>query len=77
MGMLIEDPVAVFHIAGVDVVGMEAFVQGGTVISQLHHLASELRALVDHHSVRALVLQKRRGDLLACRPVRDYREKDL
>lgn len=59
MGMLIEDPVALLHIAGVDVVEVEALIQGGAVITQLHHLATELRALVDHHFVRTLVLWKR------------------
>lgn len=59
MGMLVEDPVAFLHIAGVDVVVVEALIQGGAVVSQLHHLASELRALINHHSVRTLVLWKR------------------
>lgn len=58
MGMLVEDPVAIHHIAGVDVIEMEALVQGGAIISQFHHLASELWALVDHHLMRTLVLQK-------------------
>lgn len=59
MGMLVEDPVAVHHVAGVDVAKVEAFVQGGAVISQLHHLTSELWALIDPQSVRALMLIKR------------------
>lgn len=56
--VLVKDPVAVRHVAGVDVVVMEAFVQGRAVVGQLHHLSPELWAFVDHHSVGALVLQK-------------------
>ncbi len=59
MGMLIEDPVTIHHVARVDVIRMEALEQGGAVISQLHHLACEFRALVDHHFMRALVLLKK------------------
>lgn len=59
MGMLVEDPVAIHHIAGVDVVEMEAFIQGGAVISQLLPMASELWTLIDYQSVRALMLIKR------------------
>lgn len=77
MGMLVKDPVTVAHVAGVDVVEMEAFVQGGAVISQLHHLACELWALVDHHFVRALVLQKRQGVLFASGVVKGYQKKRL
>lgn len=58
MWMLIEDPVT-SHIAGVDVTELETLIQGGAVIGQLHHLASKLWTLVDHHSVTALVLQNR------------------
>lgn len=64
MRVLIEDPVAIHGVAGVDVTEMEAFVQGGAVICQLHHLASKLWALVDHQPVRALVLMKGQGGLL-------------
>lgn len=77
MWMLVKDPVTVRHIAGVDVVVMEAFVQGRAVVSQLHHLSSKLWAFVDHHSVGALVLQKRRGDSLASREVRHYQKKHI
>lgn len=56
--MLVEDPVAIHYVAGVDVIEMEAFIQGGAVICQLHHLSSKFWALVDHQSVSALVLQK-------------------
>lgn len=72
MGVLIEDPVAVHHVAGVDVAEMEAFGQGGAVVSQLHRLASKLWALIDPQSVRALMLIKRWGDLLASRTVSDH-----
>lgn len=58
MWMLIEDPVT-SHVAGVDVTELETLIQGGAVICQLHHLASKLWTLVDHHSVTALVLQSR------------------
>lgn len=61
VGVLVEDPVAVLDLAGVDVVEVEAFEQRGAVVGQLHRLASELRALEDRHSVSALVLQRRRG----------------
>lgn len=57
MRMLVENPVAIHYIA-VDVIEMEAFIQGGAVVCQLHHLSSKFWALVDHQSVSALVLQK-------------------
>lgn len=56
--MLVEDPVAIHYVAGVDVVEVEAFIQGGAVIGQLHHLASKFWALIDHQPVRTLVLQR-------------------
>lgn len=61
MGVLVEDPVSVRDLARVNVVEVEAFVQRGAVVGQLHRLASELRALVDRHPVRALVLRRRRS----------------
>lgn len=75
MWMLVEDPVTVSHIAGVDIIVVETFIQGGAVICQIHHLASKLWALVEHHSVRALVLQKRY--LLASRAGKDFQKTNL
>lgn len=54
--VLVEDPVTVHHVAGGDVGGAETLQQGGAVVGQLNHLASELWPLVDHHPVGALVL---------------------
>lgn len=54
--VFIEDPVSLLDVTGVDIVKVKAVVKRGTVIRQLHHLTSELRTLVNHHPVRALLL---------------------
>lgn len=49
--MLVQGPVAVHHVAGVDVLVAEALLHGLAVVAELHHLALEVRALVDAHAV--------------------------
>lgn len=56
--MLIEEPVAFRHVAGVHIVKMEALIQRRAVISQLHHGPSKVWALVDRHLMRPCVLQE-------------------
>lgn len=45
-GMLIQGPVAIHHVAGIDVPVAEALLHGHAVIAELHHLALEVRTLV-------------------------------
>lgn len=64
VGVLIQKPGALHHIARVDVIVMEALVEVGAVVRQLRHLSSELGALKDSHTVRSLVLLIQRAMLL-------------
>lgn len=52
--MLVESPVAVHHVAGVDVMTVELILHRITVIAELHHLALEVGASVDAEAVGAL-----------------------
>lgn len=47
--VLVEEPVAVGHVAGEDVVYVEAVHDTGTVIHQIHHLTSKLYPLIQAH----------------------------
>lgn len=50
-GMLVQGPVAVHHVAGVDVPVAEALLHGLAVVAELHHLALEVRALINAQAV--------------------------
>lgn len=50
-GMLIQGPVTFHHFAGVDVPVAEALLHRLAVVTELHHLALEIRTLVDAHTV--------------------------
>lgn len=54
IGVLVEGPVAIHHVAGVDVMAVEMILHWITVIAELHHLALEVGASVDTDAVRAL-----------------------
>lgn len=64
--MLIEEPIAVGHIAGENVIYVEAVHDAGTVVHQVHHLTSKLDPLIQAHieQPRLLVLHER-GESLA------------
>lgn len=55
--VLIEQPVSIKHIAGMDVVVVKTVIQRWAVVSKLHHLTAKVRMLVDSHSVRSLMLE--------------------
>lgn len=50
-GMLVQGPVAVHHVAGVDVPVAEVLLHGLAVVAKLHHLALEVRTLIDAQAV--------------------------
>ncbi len=56
VGLLIEEPVAVHHMAGLAVRHTETIHDVFTVIHQFIHLSSEVVPLVDPHSVGSPVL---------------------
>lgn len=61
VGVLIEEPVAIFHVAGEDVINVEAIHDTGTVIHKVHHLTPKLDPLIQAHveRPRLLVLNQR------------------
>lgn len=54
VGVLVEGPVAVQDIAGVDVVAAEKILHRLTVVAEFHHLALKVRLLIDAHTIRPL-----------------------
>lgn len=54
IGVLVESPVAIHHIAGVDVMTVEMISHRITVIAELHHLALKVGASVDAEEVGAV-----------------------
>ena len=50
---LVEDPAALQHVEGVNFVGVEAVLERGAVLSELHHLASVIFPLVQSDPVGA------------------------
>ena len=52
--MLVQGPVAVHDVAGVDVAAAEVILHRVTVLAELHHLALEVGPLVDAHAVGPL-----------------------
>ena len=51
VGHLVEDPPALQHIEGVDLTEVEALMERGAVLRDLHHLASVVLSLVDPQPV--------------------------
>lgn len=60
VGVLVEDPVAIHIITGVDMAVMETVRHTGTVIHELHHVTTEVGFLVDTQSVGASILRTQR-----------------
>ena len=56
VGLVVHQPVAVHHVAGVDVGHTETVLDVGAVVAQLIHLAAHVRTIVHSHSVLATVL---------------------
>lgn len=66
IGVLVESPVAVHHIAGVDVMTVEMILHWITVIAELHHLALEVGASVDAETVGALTGLRTHSEINSC-----------
>ena len=62
VGLLVHEPVAVHHVAGLDVGHAVAIHDVGAVVVQLCHLAAHVVAVIDPHSVGAAVLQGMMGE---------------
>lgn len=56
VGVLIEDPVAIHNITGVDMAMVETVRHTGTVIHELHHVTAEVGLLIDTHPIWTTVL---------------------
>lgn len=54
--VLVEDPVALHHIAGGDAAHLELVLQVGAVLTQLHHLTRKVVPLKEFQAVGAIVL---------------------
>lgn len=59
--MLIQQPVAVHHVARVKVVHAETLHEVGAVFHQLHHLPAHVEMFVQPHSKAAGVLKRAEG----------------
>lgn len=55
VGQVVEHPGAVGHHTGVGLTELEGVVHGGAVVGALHHLAAEVRPLVQPHLPGAAV----------------------
>lgn len=62
VGVLIEGPVALHDIAGVDVAATEVILDRLTVIIELHHLALEVGTLIDTDAIWAFTGLKAHSD---------------
>lgn len=58
VGLVIQQPVAIHHITGVEVRHVETVLDIWTVVLQLMHLAGHVGAFVKPHSIGALVLEQ-------------------
>lgn len=58
VGLVVQQPVAVHHVAGVDVGHAQAVLDVGAVVADLLHLAGHVRALVQPYFIGTAVLQK-------------------
>lgn len=58
VGVLVQQPVAVRHAAGVEVVHAETVHEVGAVVRQLHHLTAHVEMLKQPHPEAATVLRR-------------------
>lgn len=56
VGQLVEDPAALQHVEGVQLIEPEAIVDAGAVLSELGHKASVVISLIQSYPVRAGLL---------------------
>ena len=64
VGLIVQQPVAVHHVAGVEVGHAEVVLDVGAVVHQLVHLAGHVEAFVEPHPVGTSVLTQDRKTLL-------------
>ena len=57
VGVLVQQPVAIHHVAGVEVGEAEAVHEVGAVLHQLHHLTPHVEVLEQPHPEAAAVLE--------------------
>lgn len=56
VGVLVEDPVTLHNVAGVNVVVAEAIIHVGAVIHELHCVSHHVRPVVDPHPIGSSIL---------------------
>lgn len=56
VGVLVEDPVSIHNITGVNMAVVETVRHTGTIIHELHHVAAKVRLLKDAQPVGASIL---------------------
>ena len=56
VGHLVEDPPALQHVEGVELIELEAVLQAGAVLCELGHQASIAMSLIQLYPVRASLL---------------------
>lgn len=54
VGVLVQGPVAVQDVAGIDVLAAETILHRLTVVAEFHHLAFKVGLLVDADTIRSL-----------------------
>ena len=60
VGHLIEDPAALQHVEGADLTQVEAVLDAGAILAQLHHEAFVVLSLIQSQPVRARLLGPQR-----------------
>lgn len=61
VGLLVHEPVAIHHVAGVEVGDVETVHEVGTVVRQLSHLTSHVKMLIQPHPEAVAMLQRAEG----------------
>lgn len=61
VGLFVHEPVAIHHVAGVEVGDVETVHKVGAVIRELNHLTSHVEMLVQPHPEATAVLQRAEG----------------
>lgn len=62
VGHLIEDPAALQHVEGADLSPVEAVLDAGAVLAQLHHVALVVLSLIQPQPVGARLLHPQREE---------------
>lgn len=56
VGVLVEDPVSIHNVTGVNMAVVETVRHTGTIVHELHHVATKVRLLEDAQPVGATIL---------------------